>query len=81
MPRSEGLIVAKLEEAKIEELWIFVKEHLANEDFITNRRIRQKTGISYDEAISFFNRMIDVNRLVRLGKGVNTHYVLVDQNR
>lgn len=42
---------------------------------IRNREIREVAGISYDQAIHFFNRAIAEKHLERKGKASGTHYV------
>jgi len=50
-------------------------DYLAQHGSIRNRQLREVTGITYDQAIHFFNRAIEANRLVRKGKGSGTYYV------
>ena len=50
--------------------------YLKTNPSIRNRDIRRVAGISYDQAIYFFNRSIFENRLTRLGTGVSTCYIL-----
>jgi predicted HTH transcriptional regulator len=50
-------------------------EYVARNQTIRNRQLREVTGISYDQAIYFFNRAIGSNRLVRKGTGSSTYYV------
>jgi hypothetical protein len=50
----------------------FVDQHGS----IRNRQIREVTEISYDQAISFFNRAIEDKHLVRKGKSSGTYYVI-----
>jgi len=50
-------------------------EYVAQHQSIRNRQLRVATGLNYDQAITFFNRAIKTNRLIRKGKGSCTHYV------
>jgi hypothetical protein len=43
---------------------------------ILNRELREISGIGYDQAIRFFKRATEDNRLVRKGTSSSTHYVL-----
>jgi predicted HTH transcriptional regulator len=43
---------------------------------ITNRKIRELTNISYDQAMNFFNRMAAQGHLKRVGTASSTKYVL-----
>ena len=43
---------------------------------IRNSKLRELTGIGYDQAISFFNRAILAKRLVRNGHSSATNYTL-----
>jgi hypothetical protein len=49
---------------------------LAGHDFITNREFRALTHLSYDQAVSFFNRMIAQGDLIRVGKTTGIKYQL-----
>jgi len=53
-----------------------VRRHLNTNEKITNRKIREVTGINYDQAIAFFNLAIAENALIRKGLSGSTHYVL-----
>jgi hypothetical protein len=43
---------------------------------IRNSKLREITGIEYDQAITFFNRAILEKCLVRKGHASATHYIL-----
>lgn len=43
---------------------------------ITNRKFRKLTGLNYDQAIWFFNRMLVEGKLQRLGTHSGTRYEL-----
>ncbi|MDA7924692.1 hypothetical protein N9B60_04755 [Mariniblastus sp.] len=49
--------------------------YVAEHGCIRNRQIREVAGISYDEAIHFFNRAIFERHFDRRGKASGTHYV------
>ena len=55
---------------------LHMEQYLARNPSITNRELRALTGISYDQAITFFNAMIANGRLVRIGKSSGTKYRL-----
>jgi hypothetical protein len=50
-------------------------EYVAQHQSIRNRQLRAATGLNYDQAITFFNRAMKANRLIREGKGSGTYYV------
>ncbi len=50
-------------------------EYVAQHQSIRNRQLRAATGLNYDQAIVFFNRAIEANRLIRKGTRSGTHYV------
>jgi hypothetical protein len=58
--RAERLVMAYVEERKS----------------ITNREFRALTGLNYDQAVTFFNKMIGVGTLTRVGKTTAIKYVL-----
>ncbi|MBU6434076.1 MAG: hypothetical protein KJS98_12255, partial [Nitrospirae bacterium] len=66
----------KLSEARFSECLEIVLAYLEAKPSIRNRDIRQATGITYDQAIHFFNRAISENLLLRKGAGSSTCYVL-----
>jgi hypothetical protein len=43
---------------------------------IRNSKLREITGVEYDQAITFFNRAILEKSLVRKGHSSGTHYIL-----
>jgi predicted HTH transcriptional regulator len=53
-----------------------VLEFLKVNESITNRKLRQITNVNYDQAIFFFNRMIEKGVLNRIGVASGTHYTL-----
>jgi len=66
----------KLSEVRFLECLEIVLAYLEAKPCIRNRDIRQAAGITYDQAIHFFNRAISENLLLRLGSGSGTCYVL-----
>ena len=54
-------------------------EYLKTVPLIRNRDLRAITKIEYDQAITFFNRAIEEERLQRKGKASGTHYVLSEK--
>jgi hypothetical protein len=44
--------------------------------FITNRILREQIDLTYDQAIHFFQEMVKVDILVRVGTSSGTRYVL-----
>ncbi len=55
-------------------------EYLKTMPFIRNRDLRAITKIEYDQAITFFNRAMEENRLQRKGRASGTHYVLHEKS-
>ncbi len=43
---------------------------------LSNKELRQLSGIGYDQAITLFNFMVEKDKLVRVGKTSSTKYVL-----
>ena len=52
------------------------RQFLRDHESVRNETLRSISGISYDQAISFFNRAIQVGALERRGRAGGTHYVL-----
>ncbi len=65
-----------LPENRMIEIESAVRTYLQTHKSITNREVRQLTGISYDQAISFFNEMLRAGRFERVGVYSGTRYVL-----
>ena len=65
----------KLTDIEIHNLEGSVSNFLKTEPSITNRGLRQLTGINYDQAIYFFNSMVATGKLVRYGKASGIKYV------
>jgi hypothetical protein len=53
-----------------------VMTYLACHNSITNRELRALTQLNYDQAVSFFNKMIADGYFMRVGKTTSTKYVL-----
>jgi hypothetical protein len=51
-----------------------VVDFLAHNPFITNRKLRDISGLSYDQAIMFFNTMLARGTLKRTGVASSTKY-------
>lgn len=68
--------ITTLSDACFEECLKLALIYLKNNASIRNQDLRQISGISYDQAIRFFNRAISEDRLVRQGSGSGTSYVL-----
>ena len=51
-----------------------VARFLAEHPSIANREFRELTQLNYDQAVTFFNRMIAAGCLVRGGKTTSTRY-------
>jgi predicted HTH transcriptional regulator len=66
----------RLSEAEISRVWVIVREFLRKHPSVTNRTLRAISGISYDQAIQFFNRMVDQGKLIREGKSSGVKYTL-----
>ena len=53
-----------------------VQAFLRKNGHITNRGLRSLTGLSYDQAIKFFNRALSEDVLERRGRASGTNYVV-----
>ena len=67
--------IHKLNEQQVAAIKDSVLQYLRTESHVTNRILRDMTDINYDQAIFFFNQMIDAEVLVRIGRGGGTRYV------
>ena len=52
-------------------------DFLGTHPFVTNKILRSLTGINYDQAIQFFNLMLDTQKLRKEGVGSGTRYTKV----
>jgi len=66
----------KLTDEEFEGARAKVLAFLAAHDFIANREFRELTQLTYDQGVSFFNRMIANGNLVRVGKTTTIKYLL-----
>lgn len=66
----------RLSQRQIEAIDKAVMKYLKSNPFVTNKILRSITGINYDQAIQFFNTMLDSQRLQKEGVGSGTRYVL-----
>ena len=53
-----------------------VSAFLKNNRSIRNRELREIASVGYDQAIDFFTKALKAKRLVRLGTGSSTAYLL-----
>jgi hypothetical protein len=53
---------------------LIVLDYLETKEFISNREIRNLTGIGYDQAIFFFASMIENRILIKVGASSATKY-------
>jgi predicted HTH transcriptional regulator len=65
-----------LNEDRLAELEKLVLEFMCDHETITNRKLREISSINYDQAIYFFNRMIEKGTLKRIGVSSGIKYVL-----
>ena len=54
-----------------------VLAYMASHNTITNREVRALTQLNYDQAVSFFNKMVAEGCFMRIGKTTSTRYVLL----
>ena len=64
----------KLSDEEFETAKQLVVAFLADHQSIANREFRALTHLSYDQAITFFNKMIADGHLTRIGKTASTRY-------
>lgn len=69
-------MATKLTQEEAREVECTTTRFLQSHSSITNRELREIAGINYDQAISFFNHMIHIGRLKRIGIGSGIRYVL-----
>jgi len=68
-----------LSKEEIEKVKALVLRHLQDHDHITNRLLRELSGVTYDQAIYFFGQMIKQELLDRIGTTSSIHYVLSER--
>ncbi len=69
MPRST------LTEDQVRHVAQIAMRYLEQHRSINNKALRGLSGITYDQATSFFNRMLQEGRLLRTGRTAGTRYV------
>lgn len=57
------------------------RNHIETTGSIKNSELRALTGINYDQAIWFFNQMIEQGMLIRVGVASSTKYLLAPQHQ
>lgn len=72
---------AKLSGEKFTRCMEAALDYLKTNTSIRNSKLREITGIEYDQAITFFNLAIDAKILVRHGQSSGTHYVLFNRGQ
>jgi len=65
----------KLSDEEFKAAKKMVMAYLACHTSITNRELRALTQLNYDQAVSFFNRMISHGNLLRVGKTTSIKYL------
>lgn len=68
-------MTTSLTETQMERVERLVKQFLKTSPYITNRILRQIAGVSYDQAIFFFNTMVREKRLKRIGVASGIKYL------
>jgi hypothetical protein len=68
-----------LDEKTYRDCLKIVREYLRDHEAVRNRDVRRLTGVNYDQAIKFFARCTEEQRLDRRGNRGTTHYVLYRQ--
>ena len=68
-------MASTLTKKQTEEARQHVLLHLETHDSITNRELRAISNLSYDQCITFFNKMVLRNKLKRVGSGSATKYI------
>ena len=75
--QSEGPdTMPKITDEKLEQVTEQVFQDLAQNASIKNEQLRTISGIDYDQATDFFNRMVANEKLRRVGVRGGTKYVL-----
>ena len=69
----------QLDDADFERCWIQISEFLSSHESVRNSKVRQVTGINYDQALKFFTRAMKEGKLERKGRKSSTHYTLTAQ--
>jgi hypothetical protein len=66
----------KLNDERLREIAQITIKFLKSNSAITNRKLREISGLEYDQAIFFFNHMLRTGRLKRIGVCSGIKYVL-----
>jgi hypothetical protein len=66
----------RLNDAQFKRCWAVANTFIKKNGRIKNSQLREIADIGYDQAIDFFSRAVDEQRLKRLGVASATHYVL-----
>ena len=69
-----------LNDDEIEEVKKSVLIYLRDHEYITNRLLRDLSGVTYDQAIYFFKQMMHQGILKREGITTNIRYIMNGQN-
>jgi hypothetical protein len=64
----------KLSDEEYERAKELAVVYLAEHESIANRELRALTQLTYDQAVTFFNKMIADGILTRVGKTTSTRY-------
>jgi predicted HTH transcriptional regulator len=73
---NDSRITTILSKEEVTKLKTLLLQYFSDNDCITNRKLRELSGITYDQAIYFFGQMIKQNIVNRLGTTSSTHYTL-----
>ncbi len=71
----------RLSDAQFELCLAAARSQLQSNSKIRNQELRRIAQISYDQAISFFNRAIGEKHLIREGTASGTRYVLPPRSK
>ena len=75
-PKPEREHPTRLTDEQFSQCWKVAESFLTKTGSIRNRQLREISGIGYDQAIGFFNRALNENRVERRGLAGATHYVI-----
>ena len=75
-PRLRAQLPTKLEPDEMDRVQKLVLLFLRENEFIRNKKLRDISGIGYDQAIHFFGNMIAAGLLKKTGTGAATRYSL-----
>jgi hypothetical protein len=73
---NDSRISTILSKEEVNKLKTLLLQFFSDNDCITNRKLRELYGITYDQAIYFFGQMIKENIVNRLGTTSSIHYTL-----